>query len=58
MIAPNALVRESAHVYANILRCIIKTGDHMLAYHQAAQYVCNFGSEQMLELWKCIEDNE
>ena len=45
LITPNAFVRESAMIYANILRCIITTGDHMLAYHQAAQSVYNFGSE-------------
>ena len=28
----------------------------MLAYHQAAQNVYNFGSEQMTDLWRCIEE--
>jgi hypothetical protein len=57
LITPNSFVSESAIVYASILRCIIKTGDHSLAYHQAAQYVSNFGSEQMAYLWECIEDS-
>ena len=56
LITPNSFVRESAMIYANILRCIITTGDHMLAYHQAAQNVYNFGSEQMTDLWRCIEE--
>ena len=48
LITPNAFVRESSLVYANLLRCILKTGDHLFAYHQAAQHVCSYGSEQMV----------
>lgn len=30
----------------------------MLAYHQAAQSVYNFGSEKLVDLWNCVEENK
>ena len=33
LINPNEFVIETALIYANLLKCILKTGDQMLAYH-------------------------
>lgn len=57
-ITPNEFVVESSLVFANILKCIMTTGDHLLAYHKASQYIHNFGSEKMIDLWSCIEENQ
>lgn len=54
LITPNEFVVETALVFANLLKCIILTGDHRLAYHQAAQHVHCFGSEKMIDLWSSI----
>lgn len=56
-ITPNEFVVETSIVFANLIKCIILTGDHMLAYHQASQNIYKFGSEKMIELWNCIEEN-
>jgi hypothetical protein len=58
LINPNEFVIETALVFANLLKCILTTGDHMLAYHQAAQSVYNFGSEKLVDLWNCVEENK
>ena len=47
---------ETSLLFASILKCILTTGDHCLAYHQAAQSVYNFGSERMVALWKQVEE--
>lgn len=57
-ITPNEFVVETALVFANLLKCIMTTGDHLLAFHKASQNIHKFGSEKMMEVWSCIEDNE
>jgi hypothetical protein len=47
-ITPNEFVVETALVFANLLKCIMTTGDHLLAFHKASQNIHKFGSEKMI----------
>ena len=55
LICPNNLVIESGIVYAKILKSIILTRDHGLAFFEASKWVYEKGSERLIDLWKIIE---
>lgn len=55
MICPNSLVVESGLLYARILKTIILTRDHGLAFYEASKKVYQSGSQKLIELWKVIE---
>jgi hypothetical protein len=55
LICPNELVVETGIVFGMMLRTIIKTKDHQLAFHEAARWVYSRGSEKLKELWKYVE---
>jgi len=44
LITPNKYVVETAIIFANLVKCILVTGDPMLAYHEASQSIYSFGS--------------
>jgi hypothetical protein len=38
-----------------LIRTIIKTKDHQLAFYEAARWVYSRGCEKLKELWKYVE---
>lgn len=55
LICPNELVVETAIIFGMMLRTIIKTKDHQLAYYEAARWVYSRGCEKLKDLWKYVE---
>ena len=55
LICPNELVAETGIVFGMMLRTIIKTKDHQLAFYEAARWVYSRGCEKLKELWKYVE---
>jgi len=38
-----------------MLRTVIRTKDHQLAFHEAARWVYSRGSDKLKELWRYVE---
>jgi len=54
LICPNELVIETGIVFGMMLRTIIKTKDHQLAFYEAARWVYSRGCDRLKELWRFV----
>jgi hypothetical protein len=55
LICPNELVIETGIIYGMMLRIIVKTKDHELAFYEASKWVYSRGSEKLKDLWRHVE---